>query len=678
MDKIERIKLLTAELNKYNYQYYVCDNPQISDYEFDMLLKELESLEKETGHIEPDSPSHRVGGQITKQFENAKHIFPMLSLSNAYSEGEINDFLTRCLKFGNDNLDLVCEPKYDGVAISLVYKNGILDKAITRGDGVYGDVVTANVKTIKSIPLKLIGDDFPSLFEFRGEIILPFSSFDKINQERTENGNPPFANARNAASGTLKLQDSAEVASRELDCMLYSIMSEEEIAETHFETMQKAKKWGFKINDFIKKCSSIDDVMQYLKKWEGKRNNLPFAIDGAVIKVNNFKLQEEMGYTAKSPRWAIAFKYKAESVITKILSIDYQVGRTGIITPVANLEPVQIAGTTVKRATLHNADIISQLDLHYDDFVHVEKGGEIIPKITKVETELRETNAKKVEFISNCPECNTPLQQNDGEVAWFCPNEENCPPQIKGKIEHFISKKAMNIDSLGEGTIELLFDKNLIKNPADLYFLKPEQIIGLEKIIIDKNSGKERVIRLQEKSTENLFNGIENSKKTPFEKVLFALGIKHVGETIAANIANHVKSMDNLMSMGIDELTQINDVGITIAESIVKWVNSENNIKTINRLKEAGIQFEIKEQNIQSNKLDGLTFVISGVFSSPERREELKKIIIQNGGKVSSSVSSKTNFLLAGENVGPSKRAAAEANSVKIIDENTFISMINQ
>lgn len=676
LKNIDRIKHLTSELNRHNYLYYVFDRPEISDYDFDMLLKELEQLEKETGHVEPDSPTQRVGGQVTKQFDSADHIFPMLSLSNVYSVEELNDFFTRCIKSGGDDIEFTCEPKYDGVAISLVYENGLLVRAVTRGDGSRGDVVTANVKTIRSIPMRLMGSDYPQLFEMRGEIILPFSSFERMNQERFENGDEPFANPRNAASGTLKLQDSAEVAARGLDCMLYSFISDEVVADTHFDVLQKAKSWGFKIHDFIRRCRGVDAVKSYLDEWSAKRNELPFAIDGAVIKANDIALQEQMGYTAKSPRWAVAYKYKAEAACTKLLSVEFSVGRTGVVTPVANLDPVQLAGTTVKRASLHNADIISQLDVRIGDSVYVEKGGEIIPKITGVELSLRPDDSVPFEYAKQCPECGTPLQRNEGEAAWFCPNDMECPPQIKGKIEHFISRKAMNIDSLGEGKVELLYDKGLIKNVADLYSLRAEQLLGLEKSMMDETTGKTRVVRFQEKSVENILNGIENSKSVPFEKVLFALGIRHVGETLAAKIARHVESMDALMKMKAEELVLIEDVGVVIAESIVQWSQSITHMQLVERLKLSGLQFEVKKQALQSEKLKQLTFVISGVFSSPERRNELKKIVEVNGGKVASSVSAKTNYLLAGDNMGPAKRQAAEKLGVKIINEGEFLMMI--
>jgi len=676
-EALDRIRILIAELNRHNYLYYTQDRPEISDFDFDMLLKELEHLEKETGHIEPDSPTQRVGGQVTKQFDSADHIFPMLSLSNVYSVEELSDFFTRCTKAGGDDVAFTCEPKYDGLAISLVYENGLLVRAVTRGDGSRGDVVTANVKTIRSIPMRLMGSGFPQLFEMRGEIILPFSSFERMNQERFDNGDEPFANPRNAASGTLKLQDSSEVAARGLDCMLYSFISYEVVADTHYDVMQKAKSWGFKIPDFVRCCKGVEAVKAYLDEWSAKRNELPFAIDGAVIKANDIALQEQMGYTAKSPRWAVAYKYKAEAACTKLLSVEFSVGRTGVVTPVANLDPVQLAGTTVKRASLHNADIISQLDVRIGDSVYVEKGGEIIPKITGVELSLRPADSVPFEYAKTCPECGTLLQRNEGEAGWFCPNDMECPPQIKGKIEHFISRKAMNIDSLGEGKVELLYDRELVRNVADLYSLRAEQLLGLEKSMTDDATGKTRVVRLQEKSVENILKGIENSKTIPFEKVLFALGIRHVGETIAAKIARNVERMDQLLVIPAEELVQVEDVGVIIAESIVSWRQSLNHMQLIDRLKAAGLQFEVKKQVLQSEKLLGLTFVISGVFSSPERRNELKKMVEQNGGKVASSVSAKTNFLLAGDNMGPAKRQAAEKLGVKIINEEEFLLMIS-
>ncbi len=676
-EAIARIQFLTAELNRHNHRYYVLDSPEISDFDFDMLLKELEQLEKETGHVEPDSPTQRVGGQVTKQFDSAAHLFPMLSLSNVYSVDELTDFFTRCEKAAEGDAEFTCEPKYDGVAISLVYENGLLTRAVTRGDGQKGDVVTANVKTIRSIPLRLMGSGYPDVFEMRGEIILPFSSFDKMNQERLDNGDEPFANPRNAASGTLKLQDSAIVAARSLECMLYVCMSDEPVADTHAAMLEKARSWGFKINDYMRVCRGASDVEAYLNEWAEKKNSLPFAIDGVVIKTNSIALQEQMGFTAKSPRWAVAFKYKAEQALTKLISIDFQVGRTGVVTPVANLEPVQLAGTTVKRATLHNADVISQLDIRVGDSVYVEKGGEIIPKIIAVEQSLRPADSVPFIYATHCPECRTTLQRNEGEAAWVCPNDEGCSPQLRGKIEHFISRKAMNIDSLGEGKVELLFEKGLIRDVADLYSLRPEQLMGLEKVFLDEVTGKTRVVRLQEKGVENIMNGIAASKKTPFEKVLFALGIRHVGETLAAKIARSAGTMDALMQMNAEELVQIGDVGEVIARSIVDWCNDLNHMNLITRLKAAGLRFEAEKEELLSDALSGLTFVISGTFSSSSRRNELKALVEKHGGKMASSVSAKTNYLLAGDNMGPAKRQAAEKLGVKIIDEDAFLLMIS-
>lgn len=676
-EAIARIQFLTAELNRHNHRYYVLDSPEISDFDFDMLLKELERLEKETGHVEPDSPTQRVGGQVTKQFDSAAHLFPMLSLSNVYSVEELTDFFTRCEKAAEGDAEFTCEPKYDGVAISLVYENGLLTRAVTRGDGQKGDVVTANVKTIRSIPMRLMGSGYPDVFEMRGEIILPFSSFEKMNQERLDNGDEPFANPRNAASGTLKLQDSAVVAARSLECMLYVCMSDEPVADTHAAMLEKARSWGFKINDYMRVCRGAAEVEAYLNEWSDKKNSLPFAIDGVVIKTNSIALQEQMGFTAKSPRWAVAYKYKAEQALTKLISIDFQVGRTGVVTPVANLEPVQLAGTTVKRATLHNADVITQLDIRVGDSVYVEKGGEIIPKIIAVEQSLRPADSVPFLYATHCPECRTPLQRNEGEAAWVCPNDEGCSPQIRGKIEHFISRKAMNIDSLGEGKVELLFEKGLIRNVADLYSLRPEQLLGLEKVFFDETTGKSRVVRLQEKGVENIMNGIAASKETPFEKVLFALGIRHVGETLAAKIARSAGTMDALMQMNAEELVQIGDVGEVIARSIVDWCNDLNHMNLITRLKAAGLRFEAEKEELLSETLSGLTFVISGTFSSSSRRNELKALVEKHGGKMASSVSAKTNYLLAGDNMGPAKRQAAEKLGVKIIDEDAFLLMIS-
>lgn len=671
-----RIKQLTQELNEHNYRYYVLDNPIIGDNEFDQLLKELESLEKETHYYDPQSPTQRVGGQPSKEFKQVKHRFPMLSLGNTYSIGEVHDFVERISKDAGTIPEYVCELKFDGLAISLLYEKGFLARAVTRGDGIQGDDVTNNVKTIRSIPLKLRGEGYPDLFEIRGEIILPYAAFDQMNQRREAEGDALFANPRNAASGSLKLQDPVEVAKRGLDCFLYSIDGDDLPFQTHYDNLQAARDWGFKISNFMLRCSDLKEIESFINDWQEGRYQLPFATDGIVIKVNRYDLQEILGYTAKSPRWAIAYKFQAEQMPTRLLQITYQVGRTGAVTPVANLEPVLLAGTTVKRASLHNADIMMKLDVREGDMVLVEKGGEIIPKIVGVNMELRPDSAMPVKFIERCPECGTALQRAEGEAGHFCPNEDSCPPQIKGKIEHFIHRKAMNIDSLGEGKVELLFEKGLIRDVADLYTLHPDQLIGIEKVFTDEATGKSRVVRLQEKGVENIMKGIAASKETPFEKVLFALGIRHVGETIAAKIARSIGSMDALIQMSADELVQIGDVGEVIARSIVDWFKKPVHIELIDRLKTAGLNFEANTELLESNRLSGLTFVISGTFSSSSRRNELKVLVEKHGGKMASSVSAKTNYLLAGDNMGPAKRQAAEKLGVKIINENEFLLMI--
>lgn len=676
-EAIERIKELSEILNHHNYLYYVCDKPEISDYDFDMLLKELEKLEKEWDFSETDSPTQRVGGFVTKQFDTASHLYPMLSLSNVYSKEELDEFVARNMRITDKAFHYTCEPKYDGVAISLVYEDGILVRAVTRGDGTRGDVVTANVKTIRSVPLRLRGDGYPKVFEVRGEIILPFETFKRINQEREENGEDSFANPRNAASGTLKMQDSTIVASRKLECLPYFFLSDETIAATHSESMEKARSWGFKIPPYMQICNNIEEVRQYLQEWEEEKNTLPFAIDGAVIKINELEVQEELGLTAKSPRWAVAYKYKAEQAITRLISVDFQVGRTGVVTPVANLEPVQLSGTIVKRASLHNADIIAKFDLRENDYVMVEKGGEIIPKITGVDLNRRAPNAIPVVFINHCPECNTPLLNNDGEAAWFCPNEKNCPPQIKGKIEHFISRKAMNIDSLGEGKTEMLFEHKLVANIADIYRLTYDDLNGLEKIITDEVSGKEKKISFKEKTVNNILNGIEKSKSIPFEQVLFALGIKYVGETVAKKIAREVKDIDHLISMDTESMKTLPEVGEKTALAIRRWLDDPGNLQMITQLKTAGLKFSIdeKENIASSTTLNGMKIIVSGSIPGYSR-DSLIALIEQHGGTYVSSVSAKTDLLVVGENMGPAKRETAEKLGVKMMPWATFSAML--
>ena len=672
-----RIKELTKEINEHNYEYYSLSAPVISDYDFDMLLEELIKLEK--GYpkfMEPDSPSQRVGGAITKEFKQVRHRYQMLSLGNTYSEGEIRNFETRIKKIIGDNVEYVCELKYDGVAIGLGYENGYLVRAVTRGDGERGDDVIANVKTINSVPLRLRNAGYPDDFEIRGEIFMTHNSFDRLNKIKAENEEPPFANPRNAASGSLKMQNSAVVAKRNLDCILYHLLGENLPYDNHYDSLRAAKKWGFKISDYIAKCSNLGEIFEFINYWDKERSNLPFDIDGVVIKVNSYRQQRELGFTAKSPRWAIAYKFKAERVATKLFSIDYQVGRTGAVTPVANLEPVFLAGTTVKRASLHNADIISKLDVRIGDYVYVEKGGEIIPKIVGVDLSRRKEDSKKVKFIPTCPECGTALIRRDGEAAFYCPNENACPPQIKGKLEHFISRKAMNIDSLGEGKIELLFDKGLVRNVADLYDLTFDKLFGLEKIIPASENKKEKKISFQKKTAANIISGINASKEVPFRRVLYALGIRYVGETVAKKLAGHFKTIKNIMSANFKTLIAVDEIGEKIAESVINYFDKEENIEIISRLKTAGINFEI-EEDIQkgSNRLEGRSFVVSGVFSNFSRNE-IKNLIEENGGKNISSISSKTDFLLAGEKMGPAKQKKANELGIKIISEDEFIEMI--
>ncbi|NTW32659.1 MAG: NAD-dependent DNA ligase LigA [Bacteroidetes bacterium] len=675
----KRIEELTKEINEHNYYYYVLDSPLISDFKFDLLLKELDQLENDFPEfLNTNSPTQRVGGEVTKEFAKIKHKYPMLSLGNTYSMQEVIDFDERVRKVIGNDFEYVCEFKYDGLSIGLTYIDGNLKYAVTRGDGEQGDDVTANVRTIKSIPLTLHGSDFPDEFEIRGEIIMPHKSFQRLNDEREEIGETPFANPRNAASGSLKMQDTKEVSKRGLDCFLYYLLGENLPFNTHFENLKTARNWGFKISDYNKKCPNIKGVLDYIKEIDIKRKTLDFDIDGVVIKINSFNQQEMLGYTAKNPKWAIAYKFKAEQVSTKLLSIDFQVGRTGAITPVANLEPVQLAGTIVKRATLHNADQIEKLNLHNGDFVFVEKGGEIIPKIISVDESKRDLiNSKKVEFITNCPECGTLLFRKEGEAIHYCPNDTGCAPQIKGKLEHFISRKAMNIDSLGEGKIELLFENDLVKNPLDLYKLTYEKLFNLGKSYTSEESGKTRTVKFKEKAAENILKGIEESKKMPFERVLYALGIRYVGETVAKKLAFHFRNIDALKNAAFDELINVEEIGNRIAESIITFFSKQINLDLINNLKIVGLQFEINENLtlFVSDKLKNKSFVVSGVFTKYSR-EKIKKIIEENGGKIISTVSSKTNFLLAGESMGPEKKKKAEALNVPIISEEEFLKML--
>lgn len=666
-----RIAELSKTIEEHNYNYYVLDNPTISDFEFDKLLEELIQLEKQFPELLlPSSPSQRVGGAVTKEFKAVKHKYPMLSLSNSYSKEDILDFDRRVQEglhldlFSGNGVHYVCELKFDGLSIGLTYENGELKQAITRGDGVQGDDVTTNAKTIKSIPLKLKGD-YPALFEIRGEIFMPKKVFEHLNKEREEIGEPLLANPRNTASGTMKMQDSAVVASRKLDCVLYNLLGESIPHKGHYENLQAAKSWGFKISEHSKLCNNINEVIDFIEYWDERRGDLPFEIDGIVIKVNDFQKQQQLGFTAKSPRWAIAYKYKAEQVCTKLLSISYQVGRTGAITPVANLEPVVLAGTTVKRASLHNADIIEKLDVRLNDYVFVEKGGEIIPKIISVNLEKRDPANEKTVYIDKCPECGTALIRKESEAQHYCPNENGCPPQVKGKMEHFVSRRAMNIASLGGETIAQLYEAGLLKNIADIYDLKKEQLLPLE--------------RMAEKSAQNLIEGIEASKSVPFERVLFAIGIRHVGETSAKKIARKTRSIDHLIALDKEELLNIDEVGEIIAESIVNHFSNPVNKEILQRLKNAGLQFSLSEEILQTagDKLKGLTFVISGVFTK-HSRDQLKEMIELNGGKNSGSISGKTSYLLAGDNMGPEKLKKAQSLGVKIISEEEFVGMLGE
>lgn len=679
-----RIAELSDTIEYHNRRYYILNQPSISDYEFDMLMEELISLEKLfPEYALPSSPTKRVGGDLTKEFPTVRHRYPMLSLSNSYNRGEIVDFIKRIEKTIDEPVEFVCELKFDGVSISLTYEDGILTRGVTRGDGAQGDDVTTNVKTIRSIPLKLKGD-YPNFLEMRGEIIMPHDSFRNTNREREELGLPLFANPRNAAAGTIKLFDSREAANRRLDNYCYYMMSDNIPYETHYESLMAAREWGFNISNHIALCKNIDEIEDFINYWDTERKNLPFDIDGIVIKVNSFAQREILGLTAKSPRWAIAYKFKAEQVKTRLLSVDFQVGRHGTITPVANLQPVQLAGTTVKRATLNNADFIKQLDLHYNDIVKVEKGGEIIPKIVGIDVESRNEEQSEVQFIERCPECGAKLIQNEGEAAWYCPNSSGCPPQIKGRIEHFISRKAMNIESLGEGKVQVLFDNNLIKNYADLYDLTYEKMFGLENVVVInddfnlQDSPKTRKVSFKEKTVNNILKSLQKSKEVPFARVLFALGIKEVGEVTAKILANTFGDIDAIASASVEQLQEVNTVGVTIAESIRNFFDKPENIIIIERLKKAGLQFNNEKKAVsESQALAGKSIVVSGVFSSFSR-DEIKQLIEYHGGKNSSSISSKTDFLLAGEKMGPEKKKKAEALNVKIINEDEFLKMIEE
>lgn len=662
----EQIDNLRKELNKHNYNYYVLSQPTISDYDFDQKLKELERLEKEYPEFfDPNSPTQRVGSDINKEFVQVVHKYPMLSLGNTYSEEEVTEFYERVQKGLNDDFEIVCELKYDGTSISLTYVDGQLKQAVTRGDGVQGDDVTANVRTIKSIPLTLQGTDYPKEFEIRGEILMPWKVFEDLNKEREEIGEQPFANPRNAASGTLKQQDPKVVASRNLDAYLYFILGDNLPTDGHYENLQKAREWGFKTCDHTTKCRTKEEIFAYLKKWETDRDSLPVATDGIVLKVNSLTQQKNLGFTSKFPRWAIAFKFQAEQALTPLESVTYQVGRTGAITPVANLKPVQLSGTTVKRASLYNEDYINSLNLHIGDWCSVEKGGEIIPKITSVDLTKRPVDAPKVIFASECPECGSRLVKYEGEAVYYCPNDVDCPPQVKGRIEHFMTRKAMNIAGGGPETVEALYTAGLIRNIADLYRLKVEDLSGLE--------------RWGEKKAINFINGLNDSKKVPYERVLYALGIRFVGETVAKKLATAFPSIEALEHASKEELTHVDEIGERIAESVVQFFEKAENLKIINDLKNVGIQFELSEEILaqKTNNLAGLIIVISGTFEKYSR-DEYKAMIEQHGGKNSGSISKKTNYILAGANMGPSKLQQAEKLGIEIINENQFLEMIDK
>ncbi|MBR6066639.1 MAG: NAD-dependent DNA ligase LigA [Bacteroidales bacterium] len=658
----ERIISLTKVLNQHNYNYYVLSNPTISDFEFDKMLEELADLEKRFPEFrQPDSPTMRVGSDISNEFKTVAHDYRMLSLGNTYSEGEITEFYNRIVKEIEQKPEIICELKFDGASISVKYENGQFVRAVTRGDGEKGDDVTENIRTVKSIPLSINSAELPDKFEIRGEIIMPHKSFDALNAERIEIGDTPFANCRNATSGSIKLINPKEVAKRGLDCYFYYMMGRNLPAKTHYECMQVLRRAGFKISDHVKLCHSLQEIFDFIHYWDTERRNLPFDIDGIVLKVNSYAQQEMLGFTAKNPRWAIAYKFKAEQVSTRLLSIDYQVGRTGAITPVANLEPVQLAGTIVKRASLHNADQIALLDIRVGDMVYVEKGGEIIPKIVGVES--HDVFSEKTQFITKCPECGAELVRVEGEAKHFCPNSNNCPPQIKGKIEHFVSRKAMNIETIGEETVALMYDAGLVHNIADLYDLTKEQVLKLD--------------RMADKSAENIIKGIESSKQVPFERVVYALGIRHVGETMAKKLAFALKDIETLSNATVEQLVAVGDIGEVIAQSIVDYFANDDNVKIVARLIDAGLQFKVKEQEKLSSSLEGLSVIISGTFTHYSR-DEIKKVIELHGGKNVSSISKNTDLFVTGENIGPAKLEKATKLNIKMVDEDEFRRMIGE
>ncbi|MBO4444025.1 MAG: NAD-dependent DNA ligase LigA [Bacteroidaceae bacterium] len=665
----EQIESLREELNRHNYNYYVLNSPTISDYEFDTKMRLLQDLEKANPDLfDPNSPTQRVGSDLTNTFVSVTHARPMLSLANTYSQAEVEDFYRRVAQgLQGEPFEICCELKFDGLSISLIYHEGRLVRAVTRGDGVQGDDVTANVRTIQSVPLVLMpGLNWPSDFEIRGEILLPWTSFERLNKEREAAEEPLFANPRNAASGTLKLQNSAEVARRGLDAYLYYLLCDDLPADGHYENLQLARKWGFKISESMRKCQTLEQVMEFINYWDVERKNLPVATDGVVLKVNSVSQQERLGYTAKVPRWAIAYKFKAEQALTRLASVSFQVGRQGTVTPVANFDAVQLSGTMVRRATLHNADFVEKLDLHIGDMVYVEKGGEIIPKITAVDTDSRDASlGEKVQMVTRCPECGTPLVREEGEAAWYCPNDTTCPPQVKGRIEHFVSRKAMNIDGLGGETIDLLYNARLIRDVADLYQLRAADICRLE--------------RMGQKSAANIVHGIEDSKKVPFERVLFAIGIRFVGETTAKMLARAFGSMDALSSATMEQLVQVDEIGEKIAASVIRFFGNEVNRMLVERLRAVGLQFEVqdKQQETGSDALKGKSIVISGVFKH-HSRDEYKALIEQHGGINVSSISAKTSFVFAGENMGPAKLEKARQLGIPIVGETEFLQMIGE
>lgn len=663
----KQIQSLTTELKQHSYNYYVLAMPTISDFEFDQKLEQLNELEKQFPEFaDPDSPTQVVGGDITKEFVTVKHKWPMLSLGNTYNEQELVDFDQRVRKAIGDNFEYVCELKFDGLSMSLTYQDGKLLRAVTRGDGVQGDDVTTNIRTINTIPKRLAEGNYPGHFEIRGEVFMHLKAFERLNNERIENGEQPYANPRNFASGTVKMQDSAEVARRPLDCFLYGLYTDKQLFKTHWESLQAVKDWGFHVNDESRLCTTINEVLAFINEWDKKRFGLSYDIDGIVIKVNNYNQQQELGYTAKSPRWAISYKFKAAQVQTELLAVTYQVGRTGAVTPVANLKPVLLAGTTVKRATLHNADEIEKrLQLHEGDWVFVEKGGEIIPKIISVNMDKRQPGAEAIKYITHCPACNTLLVRQEGEAAYYCPNDEGCPPQIVGKMQHFISRKAMNIDGLGDETIDTLYQRGFIKRISDIYELQ------------NHSDELKQMGRFGEKSINNMLEGIEKSKQMPFEKVLFGLGIRYIGETVAKKLTHHFKNIDNLIAASLEELIVAEEIGERIAQSLIEYFGDTKHLEEIEKLKARGLQFVAEEKvvTLASEKLSGKTFIISGTFD--RSRDELKDIIEQNGGKILSSISAKLNYLVAGDNMGPAKLEKATKLNIPIISDEELMGMID-